>query len=84
MRPVVVMRASLFPLSIAGFNTFWGVSAGGQLGDGTTDDSWTPKAVVGSVTSWEKISAGGYHTCGLAAADGTAYCWGEKLRIGAL
>ena len=34
-----------------------------------------------TVTSWRAISAGGYHTCGLAAddgRDGKAYCWGES------
>jgi hypothetical protein len=40
-----------------------------------------PTAVVGSVLSWAAISAGVFHTCGLAAADGAAYCWGEELRL---
>ena len=75
MRPVVLC-ASLCLICLAGWNLF------GQVGDGNTALSVTmPTAVNGSVTSWTTISAGGYHTCGLAAANGQAYCWGEALCI---
>ena len=53
----------------------------GQLGDDTNIESDVPTAVsTATVTIWRAISAGGYHTCGLAAdsgKDGKAYCWGE-------
>ena len=76
MQPVFVLRASRCPLCPAGKNVH------GQVGDGEYANSVTmPTAVVGSVSSWAAISAGGSHTCGLAAADGTAYCWGEALCV---
>ena len=40
-----------------------------------------PTAVIGNVTSWTAISAGYTHTCGLAAGNGAAYCWGEALCV---
>jgi hypothetical protein len=65
---------ALCPLRRAGDNSY------GQVGDGIISGPvTTPMGVVGSVTSWAAISAGGYHTCGLAAANGYAYCWGEAL-----
>ena len=76
VRTVVVLRASLCQLSIAGLNEY------GQVGDGNINTPvLMPTAVVGTVSSWSAISAGGYHTCGLAAANGQAYCWGEALCI---
>jgi hypothetical protein len=69
-----VLRALLCLLCLAGANDY------GQVGDGTTNTAvTTPTAVNGSISIWAAISAGGYHTCGLAAANGTAYCWGEAL-----
>lgn len=56
----------------------WGENAGGQLGDGTTDDRPTPVAVSGS-RSFGTITAGGAHTCALTDA-GAAYCWGSNGR----
>jgi hypothetical protein len=54
----------------------------GQLGDGTTTDRYVPTPVSSNeVSSWLAISAGGGHTCGLAAGsdlNGKAYCWGES------
>ena len=59
-----------------------GYNVDGELGDGTNDGQNVPTAVsTGTVTSWLAISAGQYHTCGLAAGggqDGKAYCWGES------
>ena len=54
----------------------WGSNADGQLGDGTTTGSSTPKLVPG-VTSVSSISAGGSHTCVLFK-DGAAKCWGAN------
>ena len=58
----------------------------GQLGDGGLVEvsRCAPTPVSDNdVSSWLGISAGGYHTCGLAAGgglDGKAYCWGESPR----
>jgi alpha-tubulin suppressor-like RCC1 family protein len=44
------------------------------LGDGTTNDQFTPTAIVGTLR-FEAMSAGTTHTCGLTI-DGFLYCWG--------
>src|SRR2546426_11052663 len=54
----------------------WGYNSSGQLGDGTTTDRLTlvlVKAPAG--VSFDSVTAGRLHTCGVTAA-GTAYCWG--------
>jgi hypothetical protein len=74
VRPLVVRHTSLSPLCPIGNNE------NGQLGVGASTAPLTaPTSVSGSVTSWAAIAAGGIHTCGLAAANGNAYCWGEAL-----
>ena len=72
---LAVVHASLCPPCLAGDNYY------GQVYSGTTNYVTTPTAVTGSVSSWTAISAGGKHTCGLAAGNGAAYCWGEALCI---
>ena len=58
----------------------WGSNWGGQLGDGTTDDSNVPVAVstdgalAGKIVTAISTSPTGHHTC--AIASGEAYCWG--------
>lgn len=53
----------------------WGSNGTGQLGNSTAGAIGdTPTPVSGSLT-FVAVSAGGAHTCGLAAG-GTAYCWG--------
>src|SRR5690606_32266695 len=54
----------------------WGLNHLGQLGDGTLDNAWEPRAVAGDVV-FASISAGGAHTCGVSH-DGAAYCWGSN------
>ena len=56
----------------AGSNTF------GALGDTTTDNRNTPTRVA-SDASFQQISAGDFHTCGVQNATGLAFCWGEWL-----
>lgn len=69
----------------------WGSNALGELGNGTTESSSTPQAVIG-LTNVTAIAAsatgvlaspsagfeGGRHSCALLA-DGTVWCWGENL-----
>lgn len=55
-------------------------TSGGQLGDGTFQDSKDPVSVVGPDGSGElsdvvDLRAGRRHTCAVTA-DGSAYCWG--------
>jgi alpha-tubulin suppressor-like RCC1 family protein len=57
----------------------WGENGPGELGDGTTTDSFVPVAVDTSGVLAGKtltdIAAGGYHTCAVDSS-GAAYCWG--------
>ena len=61
-----------------------GSNGNGQLGDGGLVEvsRYAPTPVSDNdVSSWLGISAGGTHTCGLAAGGGQggkAYCWGES------
>ncbi len=58
----------------------WGLNSDGQLGDGSQNDSAHPVAVdlsaVGPLTN--QISAGGFHTCAIVAADSSVACWGRN------
>jgi alpha-tubulin suppressor-like RCC1 family protein len=55
----------------------WGANADGQLGDGTTDDRYTPAPVSGLGHRVTGIAAGSSHTCALADA-GAVVCWGAS------
>lgn len=52
----------------------WGGNSAGQLGDGTTNDRWSP-VQVGAAADWSSASAGSAHSCGIRA-NGQLYCWG--------
>ncbi len=52
----------------------WGANESGQLGDGTTMASDTPKS---SVTNAVSVGAGYAHSCAVLV-DGTARCWGKN------
>ncbi|MBI3071699.1 MAG: hypothetical protein HYY84_06170 [Deltaproteobacteria bacterium] len=54
----------------------WGANDRGQLGDGTTNQSSTPREVAGLVNAIA-VGAGHLSTCALIA-DGTAKCWGDN------
>lgn len=58
----------------------WGDNRYGQLGDGSTDDRWTPVQVVGPggggvLAGVVAIAAGLYHSLALLS-DGTVWAWG--------
>lgn len=54
----------------------WGGNWGGQLGDGTSDNSATPVAVAAPAgVTFTKLDASYEHVCALAD-DGDVYCWG--------
>ncbi|MEC4684421.1 MAG: RCC1 repeat-containing protein [Nitrospirota bacterium] len=52
----------------------WGKNFSGQLGDGTTTDSYTPVKVSG-LTDVNAVAGGLYHTVALKS-DGTVWTWG--------
>lgn len=54
----------------------WGRNNEGQLGNGTTNDSYTPVTAIGSGIAF--LSAGGNTTCARPAASSTVKCWGER------
>jgi alpha-tubulin suppressor-like RCC1 family protein len=60
----------------------WGQQTFGQLGNGisSTGSSLTPALVIGAVGSnaflLSRVTAGGFHACGLNAS-GSAFCWGQ-------
>jgi|694.fasta_scaffold45513_4 alpha-tubulin suppressor-like RCC1 family protein len=54
----------------------WGVSAAGELGDGTVSNRSSPVSVVGGFTNWCQISAGCEFSLGVRQ-NGTAWAWGR-------
>jgi alpha-tubulin suppressor-like RCC1 family protein len=63
-------------LTSAGIAYAWGYAAFGRLGDGTTVGKSSPVTVVGGITTWSQLVAGGYHSLGRTSA-GIAYAWGR-------
>ena len=55
----------------------WGYNSSGQLGDGTTTNRSSPVTVIGGITDWASVSAGGSHSLGVTDA-GIAYAWGTN------
>ena len=54
----------------------WGGNWIGQLGDGTTDDRWSPVRIRSDLT-WKSVAAGADHTCA-TTTGGALYCWGNN------
>jgi alpha-tubulin suppressor-like RCC1 family protein len=63
----------------------WGINHGGQLGVGTNTgpetcsgfSCSTRPVAVASTRRFDRVSAGGFHTCSLTLAS-LAYCWGSN------
>jgi alpha-tubulin suppressor-like RCC1 family protein len=56
----------------------WGQNFGtGRLGDDTVINKSSPVTVVGGITDWSQISAGGFHSLGVTDT-GIAYAWGNN------
>ena len=47
----------------------WGAGLSGRLGDGTTADKSSPVTVIGGITNWSQVSAGGYHSLGVVTSS---------------
>ena len=54
----------------------WGDNNFGELGDGTTNDSSTPRLVKG-LTGVTAVAAGYFHACALLNT-GRVWCWGDN------
>jgi hypothetical protein len=67
----------------AGIAYAWGRAFDGQLGDNTAVDKASPVTVVGNITNWSQVSAGGIHSLGLTNT-GIAYAWGSNGTFGQL
>ncbi len=61
----------------------WGANSHGSLGDGTTEDRWTPASVSALASGVVAIAAGTAHTCALTTGGGVK-CWGQNgaLQLG--
>jgi len=64
-------------IAIKNDNTLWawGYNHYGQLGDGTIKNKSIPTKESSSITDWESVSAGGYHTIA-TRHNGTLWTWG--------
>jgi alpha-tubulin suppressor-like RCC1 family protein len=55
----------------------WGLNIGGQIGDGTTVNAYSPTVVQGLTAGVVGVTGGGLHTCALTTAGGVK-CWGSN------
>jgi len=67
-------------LSKEGLASCWGHNNKGQLGTGSSDDSWEPTPI--GLTKVTSLSSGGTHSCAVSLSK--VYCWGlnDKAQIG--
>lgn len=60
---------------ISGFAYCWEANPRGEIGDGTTEGSTTPKR-IDSDLEFVQVTSGVVNSCGITTA-GTGYCWGD-------
>ena len=89
--PVAVVGLPMAPTALAGGDAHscalfpggalfcWGNNSSGQLGNGTTNDSLAPVAVMGLATGVVEIVAGFQHSCA-RLTNGDVHCWGDNSR----
>ena len=76
VRTIAANRGFVCAVENTGVASCWGNNVHGQLGDGTTDNRYTPVRVQG-LTSSLSISPGYQHACAVHQ-DGGVSCWGEN------
>jgi hypothetical protein len=59
----------------AGIVYAWGLCNNGRLGTDDLINRSSPVTVIGGITNWSQVSAGGDHSLGVTD-DGIAYAWG--------
>jgi alpha-tubulin suppressor-like RCC1 family protein len=84
--PVIGLTGTVVQLSAGGVHTCalgttggvacWGYNNYGQLGNGSTANQLTPRAVTALPDSVTQLSTGAYHTCATSKTDGGVICWG--------
>jgi alpha-tubulin suppressor-like RCC1 family protein len=74
-RTISAGRAHSCGLTTSGRAYCWGENSFGQIGVGNWGGNYLTPVAVQNSPVFTRISAGGYHTCGLAT-DGRVYCWG--------
>jgi alpha-tubulin suppressor-like RCC1 family protein len=67
-------------LTSTGIAYAWGFNDAGAIADGTTARRSSPVTVIGGITNWSQVSAGGYHSLGLTST-GITYAWGRGVEI---
>jgi predicted outer membrane repeat protein len=72
---LAIGRYSTCALTASGGVKCWGENQWGVLGDGTSNDSFTPVGVVGLSDGVKAIAAGFAHNCALTNS-GLVKCWG--------
>ena len=55
-------------LTSSGIAYAWGLNTNGQLGDNTTSSRSSPVSVIGGITKWSQVTAGGSHSAAINTA----------------